>query len=176
MKAPPLPGAPSFADGDKPNSVPPRSPADSTPISLARLAPGAPLSRSATITRELPRFRAAAGRQLPVLSCTPWGLSCPGTYAPGGGLLPRRFTLTVGPFGFGGGLFSVTLSIAPGLGPTPPRILRGMVPGGVRTFLYPDSRRDSERLPSGAKVVRHVVIGKRRFFTRHLPGPALHSL
>ncbi len=29
----------------------------------------------------------------PVLSCTAWGFSCPGTRAPGGGLLPRHFTL-----------------------------------------------------------------------------------
>ena len=37
-----------------------------------------------------------------------------------------------------GGLFSATLSVAPGFGRTPPRILRGMVPGGVRTFLCMD--------------------------------------
>ena len=35
-----------------------------------------------------------ARRQLPVMSCTTWGFSCPGTCAPGGGLLPRLFTLT----------------------------------------------------------------------------------
>ena len=34
-----------------------------------------------------------------------------------------------------GGLFSVTLSIAPDFRPAPPRLLRGMLPVGVRTFL-----------------------------------------
>ena len=34
-----------------------------------------------------------------------------------------------------GGLVSVTLSVAAGLRPPCPRILRGLLPGGVRTFL-----------------------------------------
>ena len=70
--------------------------------------------------------------QLPVLSCTAWGFSCPGACAPGGELLPRRFTLTgVAP----GGLFSVTLSVAASFRQRPPHILCGMLPWGVRTFL-----------------------------------------
>jgi len=32
-------------------------------------------------------------------------------------------------------MFSVTLSVAPGFRPALPRIVRGMLPGGVRTFL-----------------------------------------
>jgi len=70
--------------------------------------------------------------QLPVLSCTAWGFSCPGACAPGGELLPRLFTLTgVAP----GGLFSVTLSVAASFRQRPPHILCGMLPWGVRTFL-----------------------------------------
>ena len=41
-----------------------------------------------------------------------------------------------------GGLFSVTLSVAPGFRPSRPRILHGLLPGGVRTFL---SRANRER-------------------------------
>jgi len=41
-----------------------------------------------------------------------------------------------------GGIFSVTLSVAPGFRPSLPRILRGLLPGGVRTFL---SRANRER-------------------------------
>ena len=35
-----------------------------------------------------------------------------------------------------GGLFSVTLSVKPDFGPEFPRVLRGMLPEGVRTFLW----------------------------------------
>lgn len=41
-----------------------------------------------------PEGAAGQAARLPVVSCTAWGLSCPGACAPGGGLLPRRFTLT----------------------------------------------------------------------------------
>ena len=85
-------------DGDKPNSVPPQLPADlddhfSQPAGADRRAP------RGTLMRLLPgSCPARAGRvrrpALPVLSCTAWGLSCPGACAPGGGLLPRLFTLT----------------------------------------------------------------------------------
>jgi hypothetical protein len=44
-----------------------------------------------------------------------------------------------------GGLFSVTLSVAPGLRRKRPRLLRGLLPGGVRTFL---SRANRERPPA----------------------------
>ena len=52
-------------NGDKPNSVPPRLPADSTIISLTPLARRAPLARDATITRELPRLRATGQAPAP---------------------------------------------------------------------------------------------------------------
>ena len=50
--------------------------------------------------RQYPESRPTSGRTArpaassPVLSCTAWGLSCPGDCSPGGGLLPRLFTLT----------------------------------------------------------------------------------
>ena len=89
---------------------------------------GEPVSRP---VRLLPGSHGQA-TQLPVLSCTAWGLSCPGACAPGGELLPRLFTLAgVSP----GGLFSVTLSVTAGFRPRPPHVVCGMLPWGVRTFL-----------------------------------------
>ena len=43
-----------------------------------------------------PEGGAGQATRLPVLSCTAWGLSCPGACTPGGGLLPRLFTLARG--------------------------------------------------------------------------------
>ncbi len=45
------------------------------------------------------RDRSRPGRQpgVPVWPCTAWGLSCPGSCPPGGGLLPRLFTLAARP-------------------------------------------------------------------------------
>jgi len=88
-----------------------------------RLIPGSRFAEAKLVRR----------RTLPVLSCTAWGLSCPAIYIAGGGLLPRLFTLTLPKQG---SLFSVTLSVVPDLSPARPRILRGMLPDGVRTFLY----------------------------------------
>src|SRR6202140_3784221 len=45
-----------------------------------------------------------------------------------------------------GGVFSVTLSVAALLQTRPPRVLRGMLPSGVRTFLSEFLR--SDHLPS----------------------------
>src|SRR2546423_10348281 len=47
-----------------------------------------------------------------------------------------------------GGVFSVTLSVNARLGERCPRVLRGMLPDGVRTFLYESLR--SDHLPSSA--------------------------
>jgi hypothetical protein len=59
---------------------------------------------------------------VPVWPCTAWGLSCPGGCPPGGGLLPRLFTLTARPVRAPrGGMFSVTLSIDRDFRPGPPR-------------------------------------------------------
>ena len=53
-----------------------------------------------------------------------------------------------------GGMFSVTLSVDRDFGPGPPRILRGMLPCGVRTFLSKRALRPagSDRPPSVDKV------------------------
>ena len=64
--------------------------------------------------RRAPKFPPRPGRRpgVSVWPCTAWGLSCPGGCPPGGGLLPRLFTLAVTPErACRGGLFSVTLSI-----------------------------------------------------------------
>ena len=99
-------------------------------------APASVPCGTATNTRKVRRLRGdrAGDPVLPVLSCTAWGFSCPLACARGGGLLPRLFTLTrrLAP---AGGLFSVTLSVAQGFRSGLPRILRGMLPCGVRTFL-----------------------------------------
>src|SRR5438270_10909580 len=47
-----------------------------------------------------------------------------------------------------GGVFSVTLSVNPDLGRGRPRVFRGMLPYGVRTFLSRALRRVSDHLPS----------------------------
>lgn len=82
-----------------------------------------------------------------VWPCTAWGLSCPDGYPPGGGLLPRLFTLTATPErARRGGLFSVTLSIDRRFRPGPPQLFCGMLPCGVRTFL--SHRSGSDHLPA----------------------------
>jgi len=74
--------------------------------------------------RRAPEFPPRPGRRpgVSVWPCTAWGLSCPGGCPPGGGLLPRLFTLTATPVrARHGGLFSVTLSIDRNFRPGPPR-------------------------------------------------------
>ncbi len=98
--------------------------------------------------------RSRLPRMFPVLSCTAWGFSCPSAYALGGELLPRLFTLTGG-VSPAGGLFSVTLSVTSSFRLRPPRVLRGMLPCGVRTFLQragvsPDAPAIARR-PQGGK-------------------------
>jgi hypothetical protein len=75
--------------------------------------------------RRAPDFHPRPGRRpsISVWPCTAWGLSCPGSYPPGGGLLPRLFTLAATPVrARHGGLFSVTLSIDRNFRPDPPRV------------------------------------------------------
>lgn len=95
-RRPPLEGR-LHLDGDKPNSVPTRLPAPVTIISLnpPKRVAACLATRWCDYYPEAVRLRERDGRPgLPVLSCTAWGLSCPGACAPGGGLLPRLFTLT----------------------------------------------------------------------------------
>jgi hypothetical protein len=70
-----------------------------------------------------------------VLSCTAWGFSCRANYSARGELLPRLFTLACAFLQRTGGLFSVILSVNAHFHERRPRILRGMLPYGVRTFL-----------------------------------------
>jgi len=132
-------------------------------LGAGALAPAAVPCGTATNTRRVPRFRGdRAGDPIPpVLSCTAWGFSCPLACARGGGLLPRLFTLTrrLAPVG---GLFSVTLSVGRGFRAGLPRVLRGMLPCGVRTFLSAraSQHKPSDRPPS-AKKLNPIVAGAR---------------
>src|SRR6266700_480760 len=70
-----------------------------------------------------------------VLSCTAWGFSCLANCSASGELLPRLFTLACTSFKEPAVSFSVTLSVNVCFRERRPRILRGMLPYGVRTFL-----------------------------------------
>ena len=70
-----------------------------------------------------------------------------------------------------GGLFSVTLSVNGDLRLRPPRVLRGVLSGGVRTFLWqpkhPRAPATSDRLPPAAPgTVRRNLPRARGLFTR----------
>src|SRR5262245_21911290 len=112
-------------------------------IYLSQISPRARrifIRRDATIPEDLYR----AGCPSSVLSCTAWGFSCLVNCFASGELLPRLFTLACLRSGKlsasptsqrTGGVFSVTLSVNPDFHRDCPRILRGMLPYGVRTFL-----------------------------------------
>jgi hypothetical protein len=105
----------------------------------------------ATDTRDGPRIAPRPGRQpgVPVWPCTAWGLSCPGSCPPGGGLLPRLFTLTARPERAPrGGLFSVTLSIDRNFRPDPPRLFPRHAALWCSDFPLPLTSR-SDHLPKG---------------------------
>ena len=118
-----------------------------------RLIPGTrwPTRRPANSERAAPRS--------PIWPCTRWGFPCPLDYSQGGGLLPRLFTLTPCQR-TRGGMFSVALSVDPGLRRNLPRLrrlssrshgtaagLRGIAPYGVRTFLLPHQSGRSDPPP-----------------------------
>jgi hypothetical protein len=104
-----------------------------------------PIPRSRDRDATIPEVK-RAGCPPSVLSCTAWGFSCLANCFVSGELLPRLFTLTCSrreavsfPYSRScqrtGGVFSVTLSVTEVFQPRRPRILRGMLPYGVRTFL-----------------------------------------
>ena len=67
-----------------------------------------------------------------------------------------------------GRIFSVTLSVAVPFRKRCPRLLRGMLPSGVRTFLWPALRPASDHLPSlGQYHTREG--GKAGFWGAHAP-------
>ena len=104
-----------------------------------------------------------------VLSCTAWGFSCRANCFARGELLPRHFNLTcsvaaalwAAPHGTGG-IFSATLSMIAPLRAQPPRVLRGMLPSGVRTFLWRKFLHASDHLPSPATY--HIRQRRKREF------------
>jgi hypothetical protein len=116
--------------GRKPNSVPARLLKARRRWSFISRRSPVPLAARCLATRVRPIPGTGGdcsppGRQpgVPVWPCTAWGLSCPGGCPPGGGLLPRLFTLTARPVQAPrGGMFSVTLSIDRDFRPGPPRL------------------------------------------------------
>jgi hypothetical protein len=118
-------------------------------ISLPGLSPGSCASRSAHRLRLLPggsRLSPAARRHAPCSVLHRRRFFVPRTLRLGRWALTPPFhpypkTHKAPP----GGIFSVTLSVAPGLRRKRPRLLRGLLPGGVRTFL---SRANRERPPA----------------------------
>ena len=102
-----------------------------------------------------------AGCPSSVLSCTAWGFSCLANCSTSGELLPRLFTLACSrreavsfPYSCScqrtGGIFSVTLSVKSRFRECCPRILRGMLPYGVRTFLQRAARAHQRSSAIGA--------------------------
>jgi hypothetical protein len=98
-----------------------------------------------------------AGCPSSVLSCTAWGFSCLANCFASGELLPRLFTLACLRNGRlsasptsqrTGGVFSVTLSVNIRFPEYCPRILRGMLPYGVRTFLQQSRQRATHQRSS----------------------------
>src|SRR5438046_7915925 len=129
-------------------------------IHLSRISPRARSRGRGTVVRRYPRIK-RAGCPPSVLSCTAWGFSCLANRSASGELLPRLFTLACPRRGKltasptvahscqrTGGVFSVTLSVTAILQLRRPRVLRGMSPYGVRTFLQQASRLTSDHLPS----------------------------
>ena len=163
----PVAGAPPLSDGCKPDSVRPHGlrPGACTAICLAPHLAGGTAFAGCDYYPEgsnpLARPEWAGNPCPPVLSCTAWGFSCPPACAGGGGLLPRLFTLT-SKLASGGGLFSVTLSVGPGFRPCLPRVLRGMLPCGVRTFLSVQTLRHARngRPPSPATLLPPELLHK----------------
>ncbi len=145
-----------LCSGRKPNSVPAcllKAHRRWSFISAAdRSAPAVPPRRDACdrYPRRAPEFPPRPGRRpgVSVWPCTAWGLSCPGGCPPGGGLLPRLFTLTATPVrARHGGLFSVTLSINRDFRPDPPRLFPRHAALWCSDFPLPRTSR-SDHLPT----------------------------
>ena len=119
--------------------------------------------RAATNTRGPRRLRAgrAGGPRSPVLSCTTRGFSCPLACARGGGLLPRHFNLAVRLAPSWAVCFLRHCPSAGAWARSLPRVLRGVLPCGVRTFLPPQA--EGGRPPSGKKLSRFRMPSNREF-------------
>ena len=128
-------GTSERADGCKPNSVARFSGRRDGHLSrvtfVARPARGA----GATITRKLPGEPDRDRRSGSLLCLAPHGVfRAPALARRAVGSYPA-FSPLPAALRPGGGLFSVTLSVTPSFRLPPPRVLRGMLPYGVRTFL-----------------------------------------
>jgi hypothetical protein len=135
-------------DGDKPNSVGVIAHADDHSSHPSRTRDECPANFHSPWCDDTRGFY-RAGCPSSVLSCTAWGFSCLANYSASGELLPRLFTLACLRSGKlsasptsqrTGGVFSVTLSVNIRFRERCPRILRGMLPYGVRTFLQRAAR------------------------------------
>ena len=135
------------AGGRKPDSV--RTPKRPGGHFSHRLAP-APRSRGMRLIPGMCPARAERpGRAvIPVLSCTARGLSCHDDHSPRGGLLPRLFNLTCRGRRY---IFCDTIR-GGGLASVGPALARGVLPRGVRTFLYAGEPRSGHRPPAGTKL------------------------
>src|SRR5262249_24230211 len=121
---------------------------------------------------DIPEELCRTGCPPSVLSCTAWGFSCRANCSARGELLPRLFTLACLReqqllFQRTGGVFSVTLSVNARFREPCPRILRGMLPYGVRTFLQRTLRLTSDHLPSAGILAQ---IGLTAMTHRSQPG------
>jgi hypothetical protein len=116
---------------------------------------GARSRNRGTVMRRYPRIK-RAGCPSSVLSCTAWGFSCLANYSASGELLPRLFTLacTLLPKNRRC-LFCDTLRHR-GFSTGRPRVLRGMPPYGVRTFLQQvPPTRDSPAIICHRRIIYH---------------------
>src|ERR1700693_5826906 len=116
-------------------------------IHLSRISPGAQSRGRGTVMRRYPRLSGPAA--LPLFCLAPHGVfrasriasravSSYLAFSPLPALCCQRT----------GGVFSVTLSVTAIFQLRRPRVLRGMLPYGVRTFLWEILRFTSDHLPS----------------------------
>src|SRR4029453_7545685 len=112
-----------------------------------------------TVVRRYPRIN-RAGCPSFFFFCPPWGFSCLANSSASGELLPSPFHPCLRFSQRTGGVFSVTLSVNPDFGRDCPRILRGMLPYGVRTFLQQALRLTSDHLPSTENLAQEDIIWK----------------
>ena len=121
--------------------------------------------------RRAPEFPPRPGRRpgVSVWPCTAWGLSCPGGCPPGGGLLPRLFTLTATPVrARHGGIFSVTLSIDRNFRPGPPRLFPRHAALWCSDFPLPPKRERPSTRGEGSRRGRRAQGEKAAYRTRML--------
>jgi hypothetical protein len=168
------------AGGGKPNSVW-RSPeaALGTVISLTPPERGVPPSGMRLIPGNGPPKRDGPDAQRSLFCLAPHGVfRAPPVARRAVGSYPA-FSPLPGIRGSTGGLFSVTLSVNGNFRSRPPRVLRGVLSGGVRTFLWqskhPRAPATSDRLPPAAPVnVRRNRVSARGRYTRGGANHALH--